>query len=219
MLLALSTAPAVASVYKEIYTFDATLTYKQFNCGINPLDLEPCDDSDPTYGVDERFLAYSMNVGEVFEGIVEFSFEAEERPLPDSFVSVSCVLGGRNCLFGTGSVDEITGPMGPTPSVFELNDLIPASEVSHFNFEEGSYSYGTDYMDFVYDELVIDDVVFYDAAGFFTYAANFSLSDITYELVPPTLAPATIPLPGGLPLMLGATFVFGLGRRILKRKQ
>ncbi|MFV0383822.1 hypothetical protein [Paracoccus sp. (in: a-proteobacteria)] len=108
---------------------------------------------------------------------------------------IVCTLGGKNCFFGDGFLFMYGGP--------SLLDFGINSEVSSsFNISTGRYFLMTDYL----IHPVNGERSNYGPV-------SFALSDIVINGVP---VPA-VPLPGGLPLLLGAVSVLGLGRRFMRK--
>ncbi|MFV0383821.1 hypothetical protein [Paracoccus sp. (in: a-proteobacteria)] len=193
----LPATPVQAATYSESYTFNAELVTKEFTCqpDIATGDYELCNDADPQYADATRsLLPFDMAVGAVFTGAINIDID----DVNDRIVGITCDLGGKNCLFNTDLLNS--APFGPRP-VLDFSENSVVSSV--FNFQTGTYGYVTDYLSLPSGNSV----------GHFYYSnVRFNLSDVAYNG-----KPSIIPLPGGLPLLLGAMGVLGLGRKLRKK--
>ncbi|MFV0383493.1 hypothetical protein [Paracoccus sp. (in: a-proteobacteria)] len=195
--IALSPSPSQAVTYGDTITFAAELVQKVFICDVYPSDPPPapCVDTDPYYNaVTSSHVPYGLNVGDVVTG--------EIRLDPAQTV---CTMGGKNCFFGYSWLFNPLDPAALDPMALDFSDYY-FNPVSSFHLTGRSYRYRTDYL---YHPNV---------GGHFYYGiARFDLSDIVINGTPLHGNPPAVPLPGGLPLLLGAVAVAGLGRRVMQR--
>ncbi|MFV0383492.1 hypothetical protein [Paracoccus sp. (in: a-proteobacteria)] len=194
--IALFPAPSQAVTYGDTITFTAELVEKVFNCGETSYDpAPPCVDTDPFYNaVTSSHVPYGLNIGDGVTG--------EIRLDPAQTV---CTIGGNNCFFGDYWLFSPNDPTAFDPMALDFSDT-QFLKSSYFHLAGRSYQYMTDYL---YHP---------NRSDYFYYGiARFDLSDIVINGTPLHGNPPAVPLPGGLPLLLGAVAVAGLGRRVMQR--
>ncbi len=174
-----------ATVTREVFTFDATLTSGTSFCG-EYVSLESA--------CPEKFGSFSgWQADDLMHGLALSDTVSGKIILTSSdglLESASCSLGGRDCLFST---ELFFGglPVGPAGVV----DFTWSSVVgSRFDFGAGTYFFGTDY---TFDE---DGVHYYSGV-------RFSLENVEHRLV-------EVPLPASAGFLLAGLLGFGIVRRL-----